>query len=51
MAFQNLSEHVQGNHFLRPEEIAGAFREAGLEPSIQLFAEGREAVVTGHKPA
>lgn len=50
MAFQNLNEHVQGNHFLRPEEIAGALRGAGLEPSIHLFAGGKEAVVVGKKP-
>ena len=25
MAFQNLSEHVQGNHFLRPDEIEEEF--------------------------
>ncbi len=50
MAFQNLSEHVQGNHFLHPEEIAAELARVGLEPAIHLFAEGREAVVTGHKP-
>ena len=50
MAFQNLSEHVQGNHFLRPEEIAEEFARAGLEPQIHLFAEGREAVVVGRRP-
>jgi len=49
MAFQNLSEHVQGNHFLRAEEIAEAFLAVGLEPQIHLFAEGREAVVTGRR--
>jgi SAM-dependent methyltransferase len=49
MAFQNLAEHVQGNHFLRPEEIAAELARVGLEPSIHLFAEGREAVVTGRK--
>ena len=50
LAFQNLAEHVQGNHFLRPEEIAAELARVGLEPEIHLFAEGREAVVTGHKP-
>jgi SAM-dependent methyltransferase len=32
MAFQNLSEHIQGNHFLRPEEIEAAFARAGCAP-------------------
>lgn len=51
MAFQNLSEHVQGNHFLHPEEIAAAFEAVGLEPEVHLFVNGREAVVTGRRPA
>ncbi len=50
MAFQNLSEHVQGNHFLRPDEIAAAFQSVGMTPTVQLFAEDREAVVVGQKP-
>lgn len=50
MAFQNLAEHVQGNHFLRPAEIAAELEAAGLEPSIHRLAEGREAVVVGRKP-
>lgn len=51
MAFQNLSEHVQGNHFLRPEEVAEQFLNVGLEPAIYLIAEGRDAVITGTKAA
>ena len=47
MAFQNLNEHVQGNHFLRPEEIESAMRGVGLEPQTFLFAEGNEAVIVG----
>ena len=50
VAFQNLSEHVQGNHFLRPTEIAEAFTEVGLVPEIFSFADGREAVVVGKRP-
>ncbi|CAN5807365.1 hypothetical protein BH11MYX4_BH11MYX4_00960 [soil metagenome] len=49
MAFQNLNEHVQGNHFLRPDEIESALREVGLVTSTLLFAEGTEAVVIGVK--
>ncbi|MBI2388148.1 MAG: methyltransferase domain-containing protein [Deltaproteobacteria bacterium] len=49
MAFQNLSEHVQGNHFLRPAEIEEAMRSVGLTPRTHLFAEGAEAVVVGTK--
>ncbi|AOV16598.1 methyltransferase type 11 [Acidihalobacter aeolianus] len=47
MAFQNLTEHVQGNHFLRPEEIADQFRAVGLKPEVYFVADGRDAVVTG----
>ncbi len=47
LAFQNLSEHVQGNHFLRPAEIEAAMRKAGLTPETSLFAEGAEAVIVG----
>ncbi len=47
MAFQNLTEHIQGNHFLMPAEIADAFSQVGLTPAIYSFLEGREAVVTG----
>ncbi|HET9122708.1 MAG TPA: class I SAM-dependent methyltransferase [Acidiferrobacteraceae bacterium] len=51
MAFQNLTEHVQGNHFLRAEEIAAAARAAGLTPSIHLFAADKEAVIVARKEA
>ncbi len=47
VAFQNLTEHVQGNHFLKPVEIAEAFKAADLSPEIFPFMEGREAVVVG----
>jgi len=47
MAFQNLSEHVQGNHFLQPEEIAAEFEKVGMQAEIFLFGEDREAVVVG----
>ena len=50
MAFQNLSEHVQGNHFLRPEEITAAFEGVGMTATIYLFAVGNEAVVVGRRP-
>ncbi len=49
MAFQNLSEHVQGNRFLRPDEVAEALSAAGLSPTVHLFAEGREMVVVGRR--
>lgn len=49
VAFQNLGEHIQGNHFLRPEEIAEQFRAVGMQPEIHRFANGREAVVTGRR--
>lgn len=49
MAFQNLAEHVQGNHFLRPAEVAAAFEAVGLTPEIHLFADDKEAVVVARK--
>jgi len=49
LAFQNLTEHVQGNHFLRPDEISAEFERVGMAPSVQLFANGNEAVVVGKK--
>lgn len=48
LAVQNLTEHVQGNHLLRADEIAAELRAAGLEPQTHLFADGAEAVVVGH---
>ena len=45
MAFQNISEHVQGNHFLRPDEILGAFDRMGMSGQVYLFAQGNEVVV------
>lgn len=47
MAVQNLNEHLQGNHFLRPSEIEAAFREVGMAARTLLFADGTEAVVIG----
>jgi hypothetical protein len=51
MAFQNLNEHVQGNHFLRPDEIEEALRAVGMRAETRLFAEGTEAVVIGVREA
>lgn len=51
MAFQNLSEHIQGNHFLRPEEIEAAFARAGMRAETHRFADGAEAVVVATRPA
>lgn len=49
MAVQNLSEHVQGNHFLRPDEIEAAFAEVGMRAETYRFREGSEAVVVGRR--
>ncbi len=48
MAFQNLTEHVQGNHFLRPDEIEAAFARAGMQSQRYLFVQGNEAIVVAH---
>ena len=49
MAFQNLTEHVQGNHFLRPDEIVQAFESAGMPAQATLFAQGTEAVIVARR--
>jgi SAM-dependent methyltransferase len=49
MAVQNLSEHVQGNHFLMPGEIEAAFHAVGMQTQTFLFAEGTEAIVVGSR--
>lgn len=49
MAFQNLSEHVQGNHFLQPHEIQSQFRQVDMESEVFLFMEGNEALILGYK--
>lgn len=50
VALQNLAEHVQGNHFLRPQDIAAELGKAGFGATIHLIAGGREAVIVGRKP-
>ena len=49
LAFQNLSEHVQGNHFLRPEEIQAAFARAVMNSTVYEFAQGNEVVVVARR--
>jgi SAM-dependent methyltransferase len=47
--FQNLTEHVQGNHLLHAQDIAEAFGAAGMPAEIIRFAEGQEAVIVARK--
>ena len=49
LAFQNLTEHVQGNHLLRADEIAGAFAAEGFAPEIYRFNGGMEAIVVARR--
>ncbi len=49
LALQNLSEHIQGNHLLRPEELEAAFEQVGMSAKTHLFADGAEAVIVGTK--
>ena len=49
LAFQNLSEHVQGNLFLRPQEIQDAFARAGMASTVHEFAQGNEVVVVARR--
>jgi len=52
MAFQNLSEHVQGNHFLQPVEIETVLAQVGLPAQTYRFGtDGSEAVIVGQRPA
>lgn len=51
MAFQNLAEHIQGNHFLRPDEIQGEFERVGMGAEVHLFLGGNESVVVARRPA
>ena len=51
VAFQNLTEHVQGNHLLRADEIADAFAAEDMPSEIFRFAEGQEAVIVARRPA
>ncbi|MGO8738439.1 class I SAM-dependent methyltransferase [Rhodoblastus sp.] len=50
IAFQNLTEHVQGNHLLRADEIGEAFSAQGLTPEIFRFGDGQEAIIVARKP-
>lgn len=49
LAFQNLTEHVQGNHLLRVDEIESEIRMVGLATERYLFADELEVVVVGRK--
>ncbi|HKK14018.1 MAG TPA: class I SAM-dependent methyltransferase [Gammaproteobacteria bacterium] len=50
MAFQNLVEHVQGNHFLMPREIVEQFQTVGMSAEVYDVADGRDAIVVGRLP-
>ncbi len=49
LALQNLNEHVQGNHLLRADEIAGAFAAEGFAPEIFRFNGGIEAIIVARR--
>jgi len=49
LAVQNLGEHIQGNHLLRPDEIVAAFEAVGMSAEVHLFLGGKEAIVVGRK--
>lgn len=50
LAFQNLSEYVQGNHLLQPREIVAAFHDQGMTTQVYEFQEGNEVVVVAQRP-
>ncbi len=50
LAFQNLSEYIQGNHLLRPQEIVEAFHAQGMTTQVHEFMEGNEVLVVARRP-
>jgi SAM-dependent methyltransferase len=49
LAFQNLAEHVQGNHFLQAQEIQDAFHRVGMNSNVHYFLDNVEMVIVGVK--
>ncbi len=49
LSFQNLSEHIQGNHLLQPEEIVAAFAGQGMSTEVYRFAGDNEAVIVAQR--
>jgi SAM-dependent methyltransferase len=49
MAFHNLNEHVQGNHFLNPEQIEAEFHRIGMKTQTCFFANENEVIIIGQK--
>lgn len=49
VSFRNLTEHVQGNHLLRPREIIAALERVGMKAQAHLFAGGTEAVIVAQR--
>ncbi len=50
LAFQNLSEYIQGNHLLQPREILEAFHAQGMHTELHEFMEGSEVLVVAQRP-
>lgn len=49
LAWNNLIEHAQGNHLLRPDELVAAAEAAGLQPTV--FPVGADVLVVARRPA
>jgi SAM-dependent methyltransferase len=49
LALHNLNEHVQGNHLLSADEIAGAFAAEGFAPEIHRFGDGVESMIVARR--
>jgi len=49
LAFHNISEHIQGNHYLRPEQIEAEFHRVGMKTHTYFFASGNETIVVGER--
>lgn len=49
LAWNNLIEHAQGNHLLRPDELVAAAEAAGLQATV--YPVGADVLVVARRPA
>lgn len=49
MSFMHLTEHLQGNHLLRPAQVEAAFTAVGMQARTYLFVDDTEMVVVARR--
>ncbi len=49
MSFMHLTEHLQGNHLLRPAQVEAAFTAVGMQARTHLFVDDTEMVVVARR--